>query len=88
MMSIYVINSKHTSTNLRARACQILTEHHDPRSLVRELRALEAFLEQLEVSTTAIAALLEFGLILNDEWLALGVEGSSKGCRNRVMAGL
>ena len=74
-------------SNLCARASEVRTEHDDPGSLVRELlsTSLEAILEQFEVSTTAVATLLVFDLILNDERLARNVDGLVEGCRYGVV---
>jgi len=74
-------------TNLCARASEIRTKHDDPRSLVREFLStgLEAIFEQLKVSTTAVATLLVFYLILNDERLVRNVDGLVEGGRYGVM---
>jgi hypothetical protein len=74
-------------TNLCAWAGKVRTEHDDPGSLVRELlsTSLEAILEQFEVSTTAVATLLVFDLILNDERLVGNVDGLVEGGRYGVV---
>ncbi len=61
--------------NLCARASKIGTKHDNPWSLVGKLLAasLETVLEQLEVTTTAITALLVLDLVLNDERLVRNV---------------
>ena len=67
-------------TYLRARACQVGTEHDRPWSLVRELLSgsLEAIFKQLEVATTAIATLLVLDLILNNQRFVAEVDGLCK----------
>jgi hypothetical protein len=74
-------------TNLCARAREVRTEHDDPGSLVRELlsTSLEAILEQFEVSATAVATLLVFDLILNDERLVRNIDGLFEGSRYGVV---
>ena len=66
---------------LGARASQIRTEHDDPRCRVRELFAtrLEAVFQELDVATTAVAALLVFDLVLDNQRLGLEVDGLAKG---------
>jgi hypothetical protein len=70
-------------TNLCARTSEVRTEHDDPGSLVRKFlsTSLEAILEQFEVSTTAVATLLVFDLILNDERRVRNVDGLVEGGR-------
>jgi hypothetical protein len=73
--------------NLCAWASEVRTEHDNPGSLVRKFLStgLEAILEQFQVSTAAVATLLVFNLILNDEWLARNVNGLLEGGRNGVV---
>src|SRR5262249_40323293 len=47
-----------------------------------------ALLEELEVSTAAVAALLELGLVLDDKVLASGVERSLEWRGDSVVGGL
>jgi hypothetical protein len=82
------VPSRHNwETNLCTRASEVRTEHDDPGSIVRELLStgLETILEQFEVSTTAIATLLVFYLILNDERLVRNVDGLVEGGRYGVV---
>ena len=74
-------------TNLCARASEVRAEHDDPGSVVRELlsTSLEAILEQFKVSTTAVATLLVFDFILNDERLVRDVDGLVEGGRYGVV---
>ena len=74
-------------TNLCAWASEVRTEHDDPGCLVRKFlsTSLETVLEQFEVSTAAVATLLVFNLILNDEWLVRNVDGLVEGGRNGVV---
>jgi hypothetical protein len=74
-------------TNLCARASEVRTEHDNPGSLIREFfsTSLEAILEQFEVSTTAVATLLVFNLVLNDERLVRNFDGLVEGGRYGVM---
>lgn len=74
-------------TNLCARASEVRAKHNNPGSVVRKFfsTSLEAILEQFEVSTAAVATLLVFNLILNDEWLARNVDGLREGGRNGVV---
>ena len=55
-------------THLGARARQVRTKHDGPGGLVVELLAagLETILKELDVATTAVAALLVLDLVLND----------------------
>lgn len=75
---------------LGARAGKIRTEHDDPGRGVRELLAasLETVLEEFEVSTTTVAALLVLDLVLNNQRLLLEVDRFLEGCRDSVMGGL
>ena len=59
------------STHLVARASQVRTKHDGPGSLVVELLAagLETILKELDVATTAVAALLVLDLVLDDQRL-------------------
>ena len=74
-------------TNLCPRASKVRTKHNNPWSLVRKLLAarLEAILEQLDVTTTAIAALLVLDLVLNDKRLVRKLDGLVEGGRDSVM---
>lgn len=49
---------------------------------------METILEQLDVTSTAVSSLLEFSLVLNDESLALGVQGLGEGSRDGMMGSL
>lgn len=72
---------------LGTRAGQIRTEHDDPRSGVAKLLVGErSLLQELDVSTTAVADLLELGLVLKDERLALGVKWGSQRCGDGVVS--
>lgn len=75
------------TTYLGARAGQVRTKHDSPRSLVRELLAsgLETILEELEVTTTAVATLLVLDLVLNDEGLLREVNSLGKRSRDGVV---
>ena len=77
-------------THLGARASQVRTKHDSPWSLVRELLAscLETVLEELEVATTAVAALLVLELILHNEWLVAELDGLGEGRRDGVVGSL
>lgn len=78
-----------TRTNLGTRAGQIRTEHDDPRSSVAELLVGQGIcFQEFDVSTTAVADFLEFGFILDDEGLALGVDWLCDGSRDGVVSGL
>lgn len=44
--------------------------------------------QQLDISTTALETLLEFDLVLNDERLALGVNGFVEKGRDGMVSGL
>lgn len=78
-----------TRTNLGTGAGQIRTEHDDPRSGVAELLVGQGtFFQEFDVSTTAVADFLEFGFILDDEGLALGVDWLYDGSRDGVVGGL
>jgi hypothetical protein len=82
-----VPSTQERETNLCARASEVGAEHDDPGSVVGELlsTSLEAILEQFEVSTTAIATLLIFDLILDDERLVRNVDGLVEGGRYGVV---
>lgn len=86
----HVSRKKTRQAHLGARAGQVLAEHDNPRSLVRELLALVgiALLEELDVSTSAVAALLELGLVLHNERLASGVKRGRKRGRDSVVGSL
>lgn len=45
-------------------------------------------MQELDVTTTAVSALLELGLVLDDERLALGVDDSGEWGGDRVMGSL
>ena len=63
--------------HLGAGASQVGAKHDGPWSLVRELLAssLETVLEQLDVATTAVAALLVLDLVLDDQGLVVELDG-------------
>ncbi len=77
-------------TYLRARAGQVGTKHDGPRSLVIELLAgsLEAVLEQLQVTTTAVTALLILDFVLNDERLLTEADRLGEGGGDGVVGSL
>ncbi len=81
---------KDDATYLGAGAGKIRTEHDYPRGGVRELLAagLEAVFEELDVSTTAVAALLVLDLVLHDERLRLEVDRLAEWGRDSMMSGL
>ena len=70
------------STHLGARASQVRTKHDGPWRLVIELLSsgLETVFEELDVATTAVAALLVFDLVLDDERLVGEFDGLLEGC--------
>lgn len=78
------------STHLGAGAGHVRAKHDGPGSLVVKLlaRSLEAVLEELEVTATAIAALLVLDLILNNKRLFGEVDGLSEGRRDGVVGSL
>ncbi len=78
------------STHLSARAGHVRAKHNGPRSLVVELlaRSLEAVFEELEVTATAVAALLVLDLILDDKGLLGEVDGLSEGRGDGVVGSL
>ena len=75
---------------LGTRAGQVGPEHNCPRSLVRELLAasLEAILEELDVATAAVAAVLVLDLVLDDERLLRKVDGGLERRGDGVVGGL
>ena len=79
-------------THLGARARQVRTKHDGPGSLVVELLAagLETILEEFDVATTAVAALLVLDLVLDDERLAIAakLERARKRGGDGVVGGL
>jgi hypothetical protein len=76
--------------NLRARACQIRTKHDHPGGLVIKVlaRGLETILEELDVATTAVAALLVLDLVLDDKGLGAKVDRIREGSGDRVVGRL
>lgn len=76
--------------NLVPWAGQVGTKHNHPRSRVREFlpTRLEAILEQLDVTTTAVSALLVLHFILNHEGLFLEVDRGCKRGRDGVVRSL
>ncbi len=74
-------------TNLCARTSEVRTKHDNPGRLVIEFLStrLEAILKQFDVSTTTIAALLVFNLILNDKGLVRSVDWLAERGRNGMM---
>jgi hypothetical protein len=76
--------------HLGARASVVGSEHHNPRSGIREFlpAGLEAILKKFDVTTTTVAALLVLDLILNDEGFVLEVDRGGKRCRDSVVSGL
>ena len=78
------------TTHLRAGASHVRAKHDGPGSLVVELltRGLEAVLEQLQVATTAVAALLVLDLILDDQGLVRELNGLGEGGGDGVVGSL
>lgn len=79
-----------STTHLVTRAGQVRTEHDNPRGRVREFLAtrLEAVLEQLDVTTTAVSTLLVLYLVLNHEGLFFEVDRGCKRGRDGVVCSL
>ena len=77
-------------SDLGARTCKVWTEHDDPWCGVGELLAagLETILKELDVATTAVAALLVLDLVLDDKRLFREVDGLLEGGRDGVVRGL
>lgn len=75
---------------LGAGAGEIRAEHDRPWRLVVELAAsvLEAVLEQLDVTTTAVAALLVLDFVLDDERLVAETDGLGEGRGDSMMGRL
>jgi len=75
------------NTDLGAGARKVGAEHDSPGSLVVKLATgvLEAIFEQLNVATTAVAALLVLDLVLDDERLLAESNGLLEGSRDGVM---
>lgn len=65
---------------LRAGACEIRTEHDNPRSLIIKVFAatLKPIFKKLDVSTAAVASLLVFDFVLNDQRFILKVNWLGK----------
>ena len=78
------------NTHLGARTCHVGAKHDGPRSLIVELlaRSLEAILEELEVTATAVAALLVLDFVLDDKGLLSEIDGLSEGRRDGVVGSL
>ena len=83
-------SNQRSTTHLVTRAGQVRTKHDHPRGRVREFLAarLEAILEQLDVTTTTVSALLVLHLVLNYEGLVLEVNRGRKRGRNGVVRSL
>ena len=78
------------ATHLRAGASHVWAKHDGPGSLVVELLAagLETILEEFDVATTAVAALLVLDLVLDDKRLFREVDGLREWGRDGVVRGL
>lgn len=87
---IHVHSSSQRITNLGSRASEIGPEHDHPWGGVGELLAagLEAVLEELDVTATAVTALLVLDFVLNNERLGLEVDGLGEGGRDGVVGSL
>lgn len=88
--SAYLNTMQNSNTYLVTWAGQVRTKHDYPRGGVRELlpAGLEAILEQLDVTTTAISTLLVLHLILDHKGLVLEVNRGCKGGRDGVVCSL
>ena len=77
-------------TYLRSGTSQIGPKHDDPWCCVREFLAagLEPIFKQLDVTTTAVSALLVFDLILDNQGFVTECNGFVKGCRDSVVGSL
>ena len=82
--------SSNPNTRLGARARQVRTKHDGPGSLVVELLAagLETILKELDVATTAVAALLVLDLVLHDQGLVGELDGVLERRRDGVVCRL
>ena len=78
------------STYLGARAGQVGAKHDRPRSLVVELLAarLETIFKELDVATTAIAAVLVLHFVLDNKRLIGEVNRGREWCADSVMRSL
>ena len=83
-------NRKPLNPHLVPGASQIRAKHDHPRCRVRKLLAagLESILEQLDIPTTTVPALLVLHLVLHHEGLVLEVHRGRKGGRDGVVGGL
>ena len=77
-------------TYLGARAGQVGTKHDRPRSLVVELlaRSLEAVLEELDVTATAVTTLLVLDLVLDDKGHVGELDGLVEGSGDGMVGSL
>ena len=84
------MRKKMGTAHLCTRASHVRTKHDRPRSLVIELLAggLETVLEELNVATTAVAALLVLDLVLNDERLVVELDRLSEGSGDGMVGSL
>lgn len=75
---------------LSSRAGQVRPEHDCPRRLVIKLFAtcLEAIFKKLDVTATAVAAVLVLHLILDDERLVCEADSRVEWCANSVVRSL
>ena len=89
-MSIICTVKRVSVTYLGSGARQVRTEHDGPRSLVGELlsSSLEAVFQKLDVTTTAVAALLVLDFILNNQGLVGEVDSLVESSRDGVVGSL
>jgi hypothetical protein len=77
----------HEYTNLGTRTSKIRTKHDNPRGSIREFLSagLEAILEEFDIATSTVAALLVLNLILHNKRLVGERDGLGKGRRDGVV---